>query len=136
MTEVIINIALVLKEQNQSIKNHPIYKKFPKPPYNSPIIESFHQILIALCAEQDKNWGLAKKAWKKASIIRGQEYYFILLCTESLTNIALFFWRDEPSDKHYNKLIQCLKEWMILCQNKNLIPCLCKVYFQFQLQVM
>ncbi|MHA1719532.1 MAG: tetratricopeptide repeat protein [Promethearchaeota archaeon] len=126
--ELITNIAIVLKEQGKFNIENFIIQKFPKPPFDNLIVESYYQIIQALSAEQKKNWGLAEKAWKEASIIRGQEYHFILLCYESLTAISFLYWLNEPSDKNKTLLSYHLGAWLSLCVNHNLTPSLCKVY--------
>ncbi len=126
ITMSLMVIAKLLAAQGKLTSESEILTKFPSPPYETPIIEAYQQIINALLAQQEGNWGIAKKAWQGALIIEGLDFEYQLLCHEALTEIIFHEWRRTALSTTLNLLYKHLDGWEHLCKKNNLIPSLCK----------
>ena len=75
MATTIFAIAQNLAAQNQLTENKAILEKFPSPPYETPVIESYKTMIEALLAESADEWNSATKMWEHALEISGLEFF-------------------------------------------------------------
>ncbi len=120
-------IAKVLAEQGKLTSESEVVTQFPPPPYETPIIEAYQQIINALIAQQEGNMGIALKAWQAAVAIKDLDFEYQLICHEALTEITFLEWRRTSSSTTYSLLHKNLNDWENVCKKNNLIPSLCKV---------
>ena len=120
-------IAKILADQGKLTSESEVVTQFPPPPYETPAIEAYQQIINALIAQQEGNRGIALKAWQAALVIKDLDFEYQLLCYEALTEITFLEWRRIYSSTTFSLLHKHLNDWENLCKKNNLIPSLCKV---------
>jgi WD40 repeat protein len=128
VAETIFNIAWVQKDQGMLPKPESVMKLFPQSSDSDLSVNAFYNMLEAVMAEEEKNWGMANKAWQAALDYTDLEINYKAICQGSLVNLEFRDWLSNPIPPDYEKLQIKVEDWQELCANNNLINTLCWAY--------
>ncbi len=128
VAETIFNSAWVQKEQGLSTKDSSIIEYFPQPLDTNLSVKAFHNMLEALLAEEEKNWGLANRAWQAAMDFEELQTKYKVICQGALVNLDFRDWLNNPILPDHDKLVLKLNEWQEFCRNNGVNDSLCWAY--------
>jgi hypothetical protein len=128
VAETSFRISLLQKETQILNKDSHILKRFPKSPFEDPIIKAFHHMIKALLAEIEKNWGAAEKEWRTALNIEPLTEEYKIICQGALVKSEFKNWLSNPTPLIKKSLIENLNKWQDGCENHNHYVGLCQVY--------
>ncbi|MFX1546684.1 MAG: hypothetical protein ACFFCU_10830 [Promethearchaeota archaeon] len=129
VAETIFRMASVMKETRELEMDSEILKRFPPSPWKEPVVEAIDQMIKALLAENEMNWGLANQAWQAALDIGVLSKEFQIKCQGSLAGFAVRNWLDNPDTTPPKFLISQLDEWLEDCEINLQHASLCQGYF-------
>jgi tetratricopeptide (TPR) repeat protein len=118
--EVIFKLTYLKKEMGTLQPDLEIIKKFPKPPYKIPALKGFKLLIDALLAENQKNYGIAEKAYFEALKYESVPFYAQIICLESLINLAFKEWRGNPDKEKKELLMNRIENLESLSKEQNL----------------
>ena len=128
LAENLVRIGMIQRDTDFLSPESSIIKRFPQPPYENPLIISFHHMLQALIAESEKNWGSADRSWRKALSFEGLDSEFQLICQEALLSSEVRSWLNNPLPSKKEDLLLRLERWQEECIDHKQYNSLCKVY--------
>ncbi|MFX1505287.1 MAG: WD40 repeat domain-containing protein, partial [Promethearchaeota archaeon] len=128
VAETIFNILWIKKEWGEFIVNDPTLDHFPQPSDSELTIKAFYNMIEAILAEEQKNWGLANNAWQAAMEFKDFTAEYHAICQGSLVNLEFRDWLSNPIPPDYEKLISQVEEWQEFCKNNSLIGTSCWAY--------
>ncbi len=128
IAETVFKVAWLQKEDQTLTTESAILSQFPTPPYETPIIEAFDQMIQALVAETEKNWPDAEKAWKKALRTEGISIEYQLLCQGALVQSDFRNWLINPLDSIKERVLSQLTEWLKASEHQQFFDRMCEAY--------
>ncbi|MFX0210636.1 MAG: hypothetical protein ACFFDT_31945, partial [Candidatus Hodarchaeota archaeon] len=128
VAETVFNSTWLKREMGLLEKNDPISDYFPQPPYNDLIVVAYRNMLDALFAEENKNWGLASEFWQAAVKNEGIIPKYTALCKGSLINLEFRDWLNDPIRPTHNQLSLKVEELQRFCETNNLVEDLSRSY--------
>lgn len=128
IAEVSFRLAQILKKQGILTKNHPVIKRFPKPPYKNSNTETFSLMFKALMAETSNNWGTAENNWKQSLLTKDLEINYQIICQEALAEISFRTWFYDKSFNNKDQLLSQLDNWKKICELSDHLGSLCPYY--------
>ncbi|MHA2297565.1 MAG: eIF2A-related protein [Candidatus Hodarchaeales archaeon] len=128
VAETIFRVVNVLKESHELETDSKIIKRFPPSPWKEPVIEAIYQMIKALLAETEMNWGLAKMAWQTALDTGVLNIEFQVICQGALAEFAVRNWLDNPVVTSREPLIKQVDEWLTVSETYQQQANLCQGY--------
>ncbi len=128
VAETVFRIASVMKESQELKTDSEILKRFPPWPWKEPIVEAIDQMIKALLAETEMNWGMANQAWQAALNTGALSEEFQIICQGSLAGFAVRNWLDNPDATTRELLISQLDEWLEVSKIYKQYASLCQGY--------
>jgi WD40 repeat protein len=128
VAETVFNTVWIQKDLGVLPQIESLMKYFPQPPHSDLAVKPFHNMLEAVIAEEEKNWGLATRAWQAALAYTDLEIKYRAICQGSLVNLEFRDWLTNPIPPDYEKLISQVEEWRKFCEDNNLNVTLCWAY--------
>ncbi|MHA2364119.1 MAG: tetratricopeptide repeat protein [Candidatus Hodarchaeales archaeon] len=129
-------IAKSLLEQGitQSLNNEltelsRAFQQFPSPPYESPLINAYKNIILALLDKKNNKIDNSALLLQQILVTEGLEFEYLVFCHELLADIALRQWQSQPITKNLDMVLSRLDAYEKLCSKNQLIGELCKVFF-------
>ncbi|MFX1539088.1 MAG: hypothetical protein ACFFDI_33330, partial [Promethearchaeota archaeon] len=128
VAETIFNGAWVLKELGLLSTESPILSYVLESTDVPTSVNALQNMLEALLAEEEKNWGLANKAWQEALNYEELPTKYKAICQGALINLDFRDWLNNPILPDHDKLVVKLNEWQEFCKNNGVYDSLCWAY--------
>jgi tetratricopeptide (TPR) repeat protein len=121
IAETVFKVVRVQKELNLLSKESSILRRFPKEFSEFSIQNSFNQMIQALIAEKDGNWGLAEKAWKKTLNNDKLDLEYKMMCQGALIESEFRNWVLNPVEDLQETFFDRVNKWIKDCEENQLI---------------
>ncbi|MHA2362704.1 MAG: tetratricopeptide repeat protein [Candidatus Hodarchaeales archaeon] len=123
----LLELAFIEYELKLSIRDS-VDARFPPPPYENPMVNTYKDMIDALIAQQEKNYGIAWNLWKQILHYKDLTFNDQIRTYEALIEITIQDWQREKNDSNLQKVLIYLNKLESLSMKQNLSPLLCKTY--------
>lgn len=126
---ILVDFARVLSRLGDLSRNSVVWEDFPPPPYETPTLGAYKEMIRALLHQAEGFLAEAEKGWLEALSVEGLEFSYKSECFKSLAEVALLEWTEYQSIESLYKINRRFQEYEDHCVRNNLLVELCKLDF-------
>ncbi|MFW9906494.1 MAG: hypothetical protein ACFFFH_19435, partial [Candidatus Thorarchaeota archaeon] len=128
IAQTIFLVAQIQKERQELTSDSSILKIFPRRPFSNQAVEAIDNMLKALLAEAERNWGLANSAWQAALTYEELSNDLQVICQGALVGSDTRSWLENPSETSREMLKVQLDKWQKACQMNKQYAGVCQAF--------